>query len=86
MKVAYLGRQTRRITPPPMLEGNAIELLSDNWDDYGYKTAFPVSCRINDELLDLGLIRLLIESEYTSYRVLDRLRNDGWDGIFQYRK
>ena len=82
MKVAYLGRQTRRVTPSPMVEGNAIELFSDNWDDYGYKTTFSVSCRINDELLELGLVRLLIEEHYTTRTALDDLRSEGWDGIF----
>ena len=82
MKVAYLGRPTQHSNQGPKVEGNAIELLYDNWDDYGYKTSFPVSCRINDEILELGLIRLLVEEEWTTRTVLDRLRDKGWDGIF----
>ena len=55
MKVVYLGRPSMRANPPPAVEGDVIELLSNNWDDYGYKTSFPVTCRINGEILELGL-------------------------------
>ena len=47
MQIVYLGRASRRTNPPPQVEGNVIELLSNNWDDYGYKTSFPVTCRLN---------------------------------------
>ena len=82
MKIVYLGRSSRRSKPTPALEGDVIELLSNDWNDYGFETSFPVCCRIKGKLLDLGLLRLLIEEEYTTSHRLDRLRSDGWDGIF----
>ncbi len=82
MRVLYLGRSSRHTRLPPGIDGDVIELLSDNWDDYGFKTSFPVLCRIDGELLDLGMVRLLIEDEYTSRTQLDRLRSEGWDGRF----
>lgn len=59
-----------------------IELLSNNWDDFGYKTTFPVTCRIGDEVVELGLIRLLVEGANTTSKALDALRDEGWDGVF----
>jgi ABC-type cobalamin/Fe3+-siderophores transport system ATPase subunit len=82
MKVVYLGRPSRRTNPPPALDGDVIELLSNNWDDFGYKTTFPITCRIGGETLDLELLRLLIDGAYTTSNALDRLRDQGWDGIF----
>ena len=82
MKVLYLGRPSRRTNLPLAVDGDVIELLWDNWDDYGFKTSFPVLGRVAGELLDLGMIRLLIEDEYTTCTQLDRLRSEGWDGTF----
>lgn len=82
MRVVYLGRQSRRNTPAPSPEGDVIELLANNWDDYGYKTSFPVTARHDNKTVELDLIRLLIEGEYTSSTALDRLLEAGWDGTF----
>ncbi|WP_260431271.1 AAA family ATPase [Burkholderia contaminans] len=59
-----------------------LELLWDIWDDYGYETSFPISCRIAGERVDLGVLRLLVVEERTSYKALDQLRTSGWDGTF----
>lgn len=82
MKVVYLGRPSRRKNPTPSPDGDVIELLANNWDDYGYKTSFPVTTRINDKLIELDLIRLLIDGASTSSTALDRLLQEGWDGTF----
>lgn len=82
MQVVYLGRPSRRTNPPPQLEGDVIELLSNNWDDYGYKTSFPVTCRLNGEIVELPMLRLLVGEERTSSTELDHIRNEGWDGVF----
>lgn len=82
MRVVYLGRQSRRNTPSPSPDGDVIELLANNWDDYSYKTSFPVTARFEGKLIELDLIRLLIEGESTSSTVLDRLLQEGWDGTF----
>lgn len=82
MKVVYLGRQSRRNNPAPSLDGDVIELLANNWDDYGYQTSFPVTARFGGKALELDHIRLLIDSEYSSSTALDRLLEKGWDGEF----
>ena len=82
MRVLYLGRRSARTNAPPDVDGDFIELLWDNWDDYGFKTSFPVLCRIAGEMLDLGMVRLLIEDTYTTHAQLDRLRSEDWDGNF----
>jgi energy-coupling factor transporter ATP-binding protein EcfA2 len=82
MQVVYLGRASRRTNPPPQVEGDVIELLSNNWDDYGYKTSFPVTCRLNGENVDLPSLRLLVAGARTSSTTLDRMLNEGWDGVF----
>lgn len=82
MKVCYLGRRSGRRNPAPEGSDDVLELLWDNWDDFGFKTSFPVICRIGGELVDLGAIRLLIADRATSYEVLNELRQDGWDGSF----
>lgn len=82
MQVVYLGRPSRRTNPPPQLEDDVIELLSNNWDDYGFKTSFPVTCRLNGEIIELPGLKLLIEDVQTSSTALDRLRDEGWDGVF----
>ena len=86
MKIVYLGRSSQRMTVPPKVEGDAIELFSNSWDDYGHETSFPVSCRIKEKLIDLGLIRVLVEGEDNTSDYLDRLLGDGWNGEFPIPK
>lgn len=82
MKVVYLGRPSHRTNPPPQLEGDTIELLSNNWDDFGYKTSFVVTCRMKGEIVELPVLQLLIADALTSSKVLDRKLKEGWDGVF----
>ena len=82
MQVVYRGRSSRRTNPPPQDEGDVIELLSNNWDDYGYKTTFPVTSRLNGEIVELPGLRLLMADVRTSSTALDRILNEGWDGTF----
>ena len=82
MKVCYLGRRSRRVNSLPGGSDDVLELLWDNWDDYGYVTIFPVSCRIDGHHVDLGAVRLLTPNVKASYKVLDKLLESGWNGIF----
>src|SRR4051794_5843208 len=83
MKVVYLGRSTRRGSQPePDIEGDAIELLENNWDDFGNKTTFGTSCRIRGEEIELGFLKLMVEGKQTTATFLNELRKDGWNGIF----
>ena len=82
MRVCYLGRRSGRKNPPPDGAGDVLEILWDKWDDFGFETSFPVTCRINDRLVDLGVVRLLIADHSTSRIALDKLLASGWDGTF----
>ncbi|MFY2763522.1 ATP-binding protein [Arenimonas sp. MALMAid1274] len=82
MKVIYTGRPSRRTNSPPEMSGDVLELLSNDWDDFGFKTSFPVVCRIKNKLVELGMIRLLVEDEHNSATYLNRLLREGWNGVF----
>ncbi|MDY6922622.1 MAG: AAA family ATPase [Pseudomonadota bacterium] len=83
MRVVYLGRSTRRITPAPSVDGDVIELLDNNWDDYGHKTLFQTTCRIGEQGVDLGSLKLLIGGGvFTTAAKLNELLQAGWDGTF----
>src|SRR3546814_3767290 len=82
MKVVYLGRASRRVNAPPKVEGDVLELLSNNWDDFGFKTSFMTVCRIDKKEVDLGLIRLLVDEVHIASDYLDMLLQQGWEGEF----
>lgn len=82
MKVCYLGRRRARQKLPPKATGDVLELLWDNWDDFGYATTFSTTCRLDDELVDVGPIRLLVSERTNSHLALDKLLESGWDGVF----
>ncbi len=82
MRICYLGRRSARSNPEPEGTDDVLELLWDNWNDYGYETSFTITCRIGGQLVELGIIRLLIANHYKARLELDRLRESGWDGTF----
>lgn len=82
LKVVYLGRESRRSNPLPQGDEDTIELLSNNWNDYGYETTFITVCRVKGERLELGPIRLLIADQSNSRHFLNTLLTKGWDGVF----
>lgn len=83
MKVCYLGRRSARRNAPPVGTENVIELVWDNWDDFGFQTTFPVLFRYDGEMVDLeGGLRLLVADEHSSHVALDKLIKAGWNGTF----
>ncbi|KIP88759.1 MULTISPECIES: AAA family ATPase [Pseudomonas] len=82
MKVIYEGRPSRRTNVLPEGKGDVLELLSNNWNDFGYETTFIVSCRIGGERIELAPVRILLEGVKNTRRYLDKLLSDGWDGRF----
>lgn len=82
MKIVYLGRSGRRTNTPPSGQDDVLELLENNWDDFGRKTYFQTVCRIGGEAVELGALRLLIEDVATTAAKLNELRASGWDGVF----
>jgi len=81
VKIIYAGRDTKRHRAAERLE-DVIVLLHDNWDDYNFKTTFPTSCRMNGEPVELGSVKILFENAMTSFKFLDKLVENGWDGVF----
>jgi predicted ATPase len=82
LKVVYLGRPGRRQAVPPELAGDVLELLTNNWDDYGYGTTFQTTCRIGERPIELGIIKVLVEGHKATSPLLDSLRRNGWNGEF----
>ena len=82
MEVVYLGRPGRRQKPAPLREGDVIELLDNNWDDYGRRTVFEITARIDGQQVELGSIKLLIVGSSVSAVRLSALRAGGWNGEF----
>lgn len=83
MRVCYLGRRSARRNSPPAGTEDVIELLWDNWNDYGFETSFLVMFRHENELVSLsGGLRLLVKDARNAHVALDDLIKGGWDGTF----
>lgn len=82
MRICYLGRRSGRKNPVPQGSDDVLELLWDEWNDFGYETSFPITCRIGGKVIDLGVLRLLVADRSRSRDVLDEVRASGWDGNF----
>lgn len=82
MKVIYKGRASRRSNPLPEGKGDVLELLSNDWNDYGYETTFITVCRIDGERIELAPVRILIEDTRITRKHLNNLLDSGWDGVF----
>lgn len=82
MKIIYRGRHGYRSNPLPAEAGDVIELLYNNWDDYGYVTSFPTSTRINGVEVALSTLKLLVADQRNTGVHLQSLLDAGWDGVF----
>jgi len=83
MKIFYNGRKGGwNNDPVPSGKGNRLELLWNDWDDYGYATTFPISCRIDRKDIELGSVKILIEGRNSSRAALNELLKEGWNGEF----
>lgn len=85
MKVVFAGRMSRgpnSLQSPLSMAGDFIELVWNDWDDFGYTTLFQTFCRIGGVALRLGSIKILIDGHKSAYRPLAQLRQNGWDGVF----
>lgn len=81
MKVIYKARESRRNNALPDGEEDVLELLWNNWNDYGYETTFMTACRIDGERIQLGAIKILFEKP-NSRRYLKELLDGDWEGTF----
>lgn len=85
MRVFYVGQDTQKRLALLKSKGDLLLLGFDRWDDYDYKTTFPVQCRIEGEDVVTGAIKILFSGEKVSYSYLDSLVAQGWDGEFPVR-
>ena len=82
MRVFYIGQNTQKRHALLKQKGDLLLLGFDRWDDYDYKTSFAVQCRIDGENVQTGDIKILFSGEKISYRYLDNLVTEGWNGEF----
>ncbi len=81
MKIVYVGQNRARAKAILKTGEDVILLLFDGWDDYSYKTTFPTQCQVNGREVELGVVQILFENVYTSYKYLDGLIENGWNGV-----
>jgi len=82
MKIVYVGHDSKKQRSLIAEQLDFISLHPNNWDDYNYKTTFPTNCYMNGKEIDIGSVKILIEEEKTSSNTLDKLIDQGWDGVF----
>jgi ABC-type cobalamin/Fe3+-siderophores transport system ATPase subunit len=57
-------------------------LWADNWDDFGYKLTLNAKALIKGKEIELPRIKILIKNEDPTYKFLNTLYNDNWNGVF----
>lgn len=82
MRIFYVGQDTQKRLALLKSKEDILLLGFDRWDDYDYKTTFPVQCRIKGEDVLTGAIKILFSGEKVSYSFLDSLVEQGWNGEF----
>jgi ABC-type cobalamin/Fe3+-siderophores transport system ATPase subunit len=82
MKIAYVGRDPATQEKLLKQEGDLLLLHYDRWDDFGYKTRFPTTCRIGGSEIELGATHILFADQQASHPFLRKMREEGWDGLF----
>ena len=82
VRVFYVGQDSHKRLALLKSKGDLLLLGFDRWDDYDYKTTFPVQCRIEGEDVVTGAIKILFSGEKVSYNYLESLVTQGWDGEF----
>ena len=80
MQVVYRARAGRTLRTPTD-DGDVLELIENDWDDYGHGTTFNTACRIGGEILDLGSVKILFQGNTSSRGVLRDAVSAGWDGV-----
>ncbi len=82
MKVVYVGRDSNKFKSLTESGEDFISLWSDNWDDFGFKTTLNALGYIDGEKIELPRIKIYFKGIQTTYKYLDNLMEDGWNGEF----
>lgn len=81
--VAYVGSDASRANKLLTDHPNVIVLGYDRWDDFNFKTTFPIHhCRIGGEAVELSSLQILVKGQQETHPYLADLAKSGWDGIF----
>ncbi|HAO0315344.1 TPA: AAA family ATPase [Escherichia coli] len=82
MDVIYVGKDSVKREAILKSHHTVILLLYDRWDDFDYKTSFPIYCQIGGKEVELPTLKILIKDQMISFSFLDELVSKGWDGVF----
>lgn len=82
MRIVYVGSNKELKQHWLSNEENVLLLHYDGWDDFGFKTRFPTTCRIRGKEVELGAIKILFEQQDSSHPLLASLREQNWDSMF----
>lgn len=83
MKVVYVARNGSLLGKLESGKADFIALLSDNWDDYTYKTTFRTRARLDGHMVDLGDIKVLLDGfSETAKQLNELLKAEEWNGLF----
>lgn len=81
--IKYIPHQSWNTVPSKLTNyGDQIILSGNNWDDYSFKTSFNMNVVLNNKEYKDWAVRIQIEGESYSAEYLDRLCENGWDGVF----
>lgn len=81
--IKYIPNQSWNTVPSRLADyGDQIILSGNNWDDYGSKTSFNMIVVLNNKEYKDWAVRIQIEDESYSAEYLNRLCENGWDGVF----
>ncbi|MCD4484801.1 ATP-binding protein [Chromobacterium vaccinii] len=83
MKVFFHKGERWRWTPTLLeSESNMVSLSFNNWDDYGISTTLNAVIYYDGKALLEFSLKLLIEGDKYSPKLMNEMRDNGWDGFF----
>lgn len=86
MNIIYLSKDSARYKDLKRRRQDFVALLADDWDDYGYKSTLNVTAFIDSKEIDLPRLKIAFKDKGTTYKILDDLLAEGWNGIFPIEK
>ncbi|MFV5367646.1 AAA family ATPase [Acinetobacter junii] len=83
MKIIYTPNQSQWNKPPNLPFESYISLSQNEWDDFGDRTSLNIKLVVKgEEIVINSILKIKIENESYTYHYLNKLRKEGWDGIF----
>jgi predicted ATPase len=83
MQVRYLSDYTSQyVGVKAFNKDSMIVLWADNWDDFGFQTTLNATAFVNGKEIELPRIKILVKGENPTYKILNRITDEGWNGTF----